>query len=112
MAESLRVSGPPNNALDRVLAPKQTLGLGIALFLIALYPLLTLRVGRPTSWFGEFVFLFCACISFVASPGFTVALFWDILRRKAGPATFSAFVLSMAAVAAISSFIYLRIRQG
>jgi hypothetical protein len=76
------MSVPPNHALDRVLTPTHTLWLGIALFLMGLYPLLTFRIGRPTGWFGEFVFLFCACVSFVASPGLTVALFIDSFAAK------------------------------
>ena len=102
----------PTNALDRILTPKQTLWLGIASFIVALCPFLTLRFGRPTRWLGEFAFLLCACVSFFASPGITVALFIDILRRKAGPATLAVFGLSLAAVAAVSLFVYLRIHQA
>jgi len=102
------VGKSPTNALDRVPTLKQTLWLGIASFTVALCPLLTLRFGRPTSWLGEFAFLLCACVSFFASPGLTVALCIDILRRKADAATFAAFGLSLAAVAAMGLFVYLR----
>jgi hypothetical protein len=62
------MSAPSNHRLDRVLTPTHSLWLGIALFLMALYPLLTLRVGRPTGWFGEFAFLFCSARFMLDAP--------------------------------------------
>ena len=103
---------PPTNALDRVLTPRQTLWLGIASFAIALCPLPTLRFGWPTSWLGESTLLFCLCFSFFASPGLTVTLSIDIVRRKADAATLAAFALSLGAVAAFSLFFYLRIHRA
>ena len=40
-----------------------------------------------------------------------LATFMDIIRRRADPRVFVAFVLSLAGVAAIALFIYLRIHQ-
>ena len=100
-----------NPALKKLVTPTQTLIASGVIFLAAAWPILTLRVGRPTSWFGEFLFLFCASTSVLTAPSMCLATFMDIIRRRADPRVFVAFVLSLAGVAAIALFIYLRIHQ-
>ena len=100
-----------NPAHERMVTPMQTLIASGVVFAAAVWPMLTLHLGRPTSWFGDFVFLFCTSASVLAAPSLCLATLIDIVRRKADARLFFAFVLSLAGVAAIGVFIYLRIHQ-
>jgi hypothetical protein len=101
-----------NPALEPMVTPTQTLIASGVVFAAAVWPMLTLRLGHPTSWFGEFVFLSCATLSVLAAPSMCLATLIDIARRRADARLVLAFVLSLAGLAAISAFIYLRIHQN
>jgi hypothetical protein len=101
----------PNPAFERIVTPTQALIASGVVFIAAVWPMLTLRLGRPTSWFGEFMFLFCATTSVYMAPSMCLATLIDIARRKADARVLLAFGLSLAGVAAISAFIYFRIHQ-
>lgn len=101
----------PNQSFGRVVTPTQALMASVVVFLAALWPILTLQLGRPTSWFSNFLFLLCATSSVVAAPSLCVATFIDMVRRRADARLLAAFVLSLAGVAAMVAFIYLRIHQ-
>jgi hypothetical protein len=66
----------------------QTLATSIVLFLVALWPLLTIQLGRPTSWFGNFLLALCGSISVFAPASWCLLIFIDILRRRADAAAF------------------------
>jgi len=100
-----------NPALEKMVTPTQTLIASGVVFLAALWPLLALRIGRPTSWLGELVFVFCASGSVLTAPSMCLATAFDIIRRRADARVFFAFVLSLAGVGAICTFIYLRLHQ-
>ena len=101
----------PHPAFERMVTPSQTLVASVVLFCVALWPLLTVRFGRPMSWFGDFLFLLCATVSVFAPAALCVATFIDIIRRRADARLIAAFVISLAGVVAIVAFIYLRIRS-
>jgi putative effector of murein hydrolase LrgA (UPF0299 family) len=94
---------------ERIVTPSQTLAASVAVFFVALWPLLTLQFGRPTSWFGGFVLLLCGVISVFAPAALSTITFIDIVRRRAGAKVMVAFVISLAGVFAITAFIYSRI---
>ena len=99
----------PNAALQLWITPRQTLAASMVVFLVALYPLLTVPLGRPTTWFGEFLFLLCAIISVFAPAALSTVTFIDIIRRWADAQVIGACAISLAGVAATVGFIYLRI---
>ena len=94
-----------------MITPFQTLVASVVLFCVALWPLLTVQFGRPTSWFGDFLFLLCGTVSVFAPAALCAATFIDIIRRRADARVVAAFVISLAGVAAIAAFIYLAIHQ-
>ena len=83
----------------------------VVVLAVVVWPLLTLQFGRPTSWFANFLFLLCATVSVFAPASLCVATFIDIIRRRADARLIAAFVLSLAGVATVAAFIYLRIHQ-
>ena len=101
----------PHPELARLVTPTQALCASVVLLVMALWPLLTLRVGRPTSWLGDFLFLSCATLSVFAPAALCIATFMDVIRRRADARVVVAFILSLVGFAAIALFIYLRIHQ-
>ena|SRR5688572_12673108 len=95
----------------RIITPTQALAASGAAFLIALWPLLSLHLGQPTSWFGQFLFLLCATVSIFVPASLSIATFIDVMRRRSDTRTVAAFVVSLAGVAAIAAYIYLRIHK-
>lgn len=77
---------------------------------MAVWPLLTLQFGRPTSSLGEFLLNLCATISVFAPAALCMAAFMDMVRFAANARTLTALVLSLASIAAIALYIYLRLR--
>jgi hypothetical protein len=101
----------PNPALQLMVTPTQTLVASVVVLVVAVWPLLTVQFGRPTSWFGNFLFLLCATVSVFAPASLCIATFIDIIRRRTDARLIAAFVISLAGMAAIAAFIYLRIHQ-
>src|SRR2546423_15543283 len=93
-----------NPAFERNVTPTQALIASGVVFIAAAWPMLTLRLGRPASWFGEFLFLLCASVSVLAAPSMCLATLIDIVRGKVDVRLLLAFALSLAGVAAISAF--------
>ncbi len=94
-----------------MVTPTQALIASVVAFVIALWPMLTLQLGRPTSWLGDFLFLLCATSSVFLAPSLCIATCMDIIRRRGDSRLLVAFLLSLAGVAAMVAFIYLRIHQ-
>ncbi len=101
----------PNSALEIIVTPSQALLASVVVFVAALWPMLTLRFGRPTSWFGDFLFSLCIALSLFAAPSLCIATFMDMLRRRPDARLVAAFLLALAGVVTFSAFIYLRIHQ-
>lgn len=101
----------PNPRLQLLVTPAYSLLASVVLLIVAVYPLLTLKFGRPTSWFGNFLFLLCATLSVFAPATLCGATFIDMIRRKGDGRVIFAFVLSLAGVAAIGAYIYLYLHQ-
>jgi len=94
-----------------IVTPTHALQASAIVFLLALWPLLTLWLGRPTSWFGDLTFLFCAMFSILGAPALCLATFMDLVRRGLNTRLIGAFLMSLAGIAAIAAFIYLRLHQ-
>jgi len=94
-----------------MVTPTQALIASVVFLAMAAWPLLTVQFGRPTSWFGDFVFLLCATFSVFAPASLCVTTFIDIVRRRRDARSIAAFVLSLAGVAAITAFIHEQIHQ-
>ena len=102
---------PLKRLSDGTVHPKQALITSAVVFAAALWPMLTLHIGRPASWLGEFMWLGCSTLSVVAAPSMCFITFIDLARRRRDARTVCAFVLSLASFAAISAFVYVLIHQ-
>jgi hypothetical protein len=96
----------PNQALERIVTSKSALIISAVVFVAALWPVLTLRIGRPTSWFGDLLLVLGAGFSVFIAPALCVATFMDIVRRRADALLLVAFVLSLSGVLAMIAFFY------
>jgi hypothetical protein len=101
----------PNRLFECIVRPTQALLASVVVFVVAIWPILTLQLVRPTGWFGDSLSVLCATSSVFTGPSLCVAIFMDIVRRRADARLLIAFVLSLAGVAAMVAFIYLRIHQ-
>jgi hypothetical protein len=97
----------PNQTLERIVTSKAALMISSVVFVAALWPVLTLRIGRPTSWFGDLLLVLSAGFSVFIAPALCVATFMDIVRRRADALLFVAFLLSLTGVLAVIAFFYL-----
>ncbi len=97
--------------LERHVTSTQALAASGAALLVAVLPLLALKLGRPTGGLGDFLFVFCPTLSIFAPASLAVVTFADIVKRTTDKRLIAAFVLSLTGVAAVAAFIYLRIQQ-
>ena len=98
-----------NVGLPLSIKSRQALAVSVVVFLMSLWPLLTVPLGRPTSWFGDFLFLLCATVSVFAPATLFVVTGIDIIRQRADARVVGACAISLSAVAATAAFIYLQI---
>lgn len=92
-----------------VIKPVAILWSSRVIFVMALWPLATLQIGRPKGGAGESIFLVSLLLPLLAGPSLSALMLLDILRRKKWNGSPVALTFSLSESAAVAAYICTRI---
>jgi hypothetical protein len=100
----------PNRTRTSDASPRLALFSGTSLLVASFGLLLCCRNGRPSSWGGEFAYLFATVVSLIGSPALCLLSVIDLCRGKRRPATLVVLACALVSSLLMAVFLWLRIQ--